>query len=187
MATKNNRRTLITKRILKESLLELMQENPISKISIKDICDLSEMSRSTFYLHYHNQFELLEDIEKEVLEKTFENLSKIDNPINTLESIEAFLNYIKEHKTTFGILLCQPENELFQKSIISSVQKHVQESAPEIDDTPLSNYLYTFVMYGSLSIIKAWIENGFAEDSHDIANLLYFSCNNIARRHPVSF
>ncbi len=77
MATKNNRRTLIKKRILKESLLELMQEKPVSKITIKDICDLSDMSRSTFYLHYQDQFELLEDIEKEVLEKTFENLRKI--------------------------------------------------------------------------------------------------------------
>jgi hypothetical protein len=48
MATKNNRRTLITKKILKESLLELMQEKPVSKITIKEICDLSEMSRSTF-------------------------------------------------------------------------------------------------------------------------------------------
>ena len=54
MAVKNNRRVLITKRILKESLLQLMKEKPISKISIKEICDLSEMSRSTFYLHYQD-------------------------------------------------------------------------------------------------------------------------------------
>ncbi|WP_026495024.1 hypothetical protein [Butyrivibrio sp. WCD3002] len=84
------------------------------------------MSRSTFYLHYQDQFELLEDIEKEVLEKTFENLSNINSPMNTMESIELFLNYVKDHGTTFGILLCQPENERFQESIISGVQKHVQ-------------------------------------------------------------
>ncbi len=51
-----------------------MQEKPVSKITIKEICDLSDMSRSTFYLHYQDQFELLKDIEKEVLEKAFENL-----------------------------------------------------------------------------------------------------------------
>ena len=45
MATKNNRRILVTKRILRESLMELMQEKSISKITIKEICDLSEMSR----------------------------------------------------------------------------------------------------------------------------------------------
>lgn len=64
MAVKNNRRTIITKKILKDSLLELMQTKPISKITIKEICGLSDMSRSTFYLHYQEQSALLEDIEK---------------------------------------------------------------------------------------------------------------------------
>ena len=91
MATKNNRRTLITKRILKESLLELMHTKPISKITIKEICDLSDMSRSTFYLHYQDQFELLEDIEKEVLKQTFQNLQALDKESTALESIEIFL------------------------------------------------------------------------------------------------
>ena len=178
MATKNNRRTIITRKILKESLLELMQKKPVSKISIKEICDLSEMSRSTFYLHYQDQFALLEDIEKEVLDKTFENLKNIDSPMNTLESIEAFLNYVKEHKTTFGILLCQPENELFQQSIISNVQKYVQQIAPEIDKNPASGYIYTFIMYGSLSVIKTWIQNNFDEDVKDLSNLIFHACQN---------
>lgn len=69
MAVKNNRRTIITKKILKDSLLELMQTKPTSKITIKEICDLSNMSRSTFYLHYQDQSALLEDIEKKVPEK----------------------------------------------------------------------------------------------------------------------
>lgn len=64
MAVKNNRRTIITKKILKDSLLELMQTKPISKITIKEICDLSDMSLSSFYLHYQGQSALLEDIEK---------------------------------------------------------------------------------------------------------------------------
>lgn len=69
MAVKNNRRKIITKKILNDSLLELMQTKPISKITIKEICDLSDMSRSTFYLHYQGQSALLEDIEKKVPEK----------------------------------------------------------------------------------------------------------------------
>lgn len=69
MAVKNNRRKIITKKILNDSLLELMQTKPISKITIKEICDLSDMSRSTFYLHYQVQSALLEDIEKKVPEK----------------------------------------------------------------------------------------------------------------------
>lgn len=69
-----------------------MQTKPISKITIKEICDLSDMSRSTFYLHYQDQFALLEDIEKEVLEKTFENLKMLDTESNSISSIEIFIH-----------------------------------------------------------------------------------------------
>ena len=98
MATKNNRRILVTKRILKESLLSLMQEKSISKITIKEICDLSEMSRSTFYLHYQAQVELLRDIENEALENSFEALNNLEGSVNTIESIESFLSYVKDKK-----------------------------------------------------------------------------------------
>lgn len=158
---------------------QVLFQKPVSKVSIKEICDLSEMSRSTFYLHYHDQFELLEDIENEVLEKTFENLKNIDSPMNTLESIEAFLNYVKKHRTTFGILLCQPENKHFQESIIQSVQSYVQASIPEIKDSDHADYVFTFIMHGSLNAIKVWIENKFDIDESELAQVIYNSCKNI--------
>ena len=142
MAVKNNRRTIITKKILKDSLLELMQTKPISKITIKEICDLSDMSRSTFYLHYQDQFSLLEDIEKEVLEKTLENLKMLDTESDSISSIEIFLNYIKDNKTTFGILLCQMETHSFQQGIMNSVQSYIQSIIPGLSDKCEEQYIF---------------------------------------------
>lgn len=179
MATKNNRRILVTKRILKESLLELMQDKPISKISIKEICDLSEMSRSTFYLHYQDQFELLKDIENDAFEKTFEALKGIDNSINTLEAIERFLNYIKANKETFGILLCQPDTEDFQMSILEKIGEYVRISVPDIHQTPNNTYLFTFVMHGCISVLRQWINEDFDLEIRVLAELIYNSCHSV--------
>ncbi|MDD6193430.1 MAG: TetR-like C-terminal domain-containing protein [Lachnospiraceae bacterium] len=179
MATKNNRRTILTKKILKDSLLELMQSKPIAKITIKEICNLSDMSRSTFYLHYQDQYELLEDIENEVLEKTFENLADMDTELNSLDSIDFFLKYVKENKTTFGILLCQSENKAFQQGIMNSVQKHVQSIIPAYYENDKEQYIYTFIMYGSLSMIVDWINSDFNIPSRELAKLIYHSCNNV--------
>ena len=178
MATKNNRRTLVTKRILRESLIELMQKKPISKITIKEICDLSEMSRSTFYLHYQDQFELLSDVENEVMDNTVKALENLSGSLNTLESIEAFLDYVKSNKETFGILLCQPETEGFQKSIIEKIANNVKASVPEIVDNKNADYLFTFIMYGSLNVLRAWIQRDFDTPIKDIANVIYYACNN---------
>lgn len=179
MATKNNRRTMITKKILKDSLLELMQKKTISKITIKEICDLSEMSRSTFYLHYPDQYALLEDIEKEVLEKTFEYLKSLDTEANSIASIEVLLNYIKENKATFGILFCQRESYDFQKSIIQKVQTYLQPTLPGLPDPFKEKYIYSFIMHGSHNIIVDWINNGFDMEPRKLADIIYHICNTI--------
>lgn len=176
MATKNNRRTIITKKILKDSLLELMQKKTISKITIKEICDLSEMSRSTFYLHYPDQYALLEDIEKEVLEKTFEYLKSLDTEANSIASIEVLLNYIKDNKATFGILFCQRESYDFQKSIIQKVQTYLRPTLPGLPDALEEKYIYSFIMHGSHSTIVDWINNGFDIESRRLADILYHIC-----------
>lgn len=181
MATKNNRRILVTKRILRESLMELMQEKSISKITIKEICDLSEMSRSTFYLHYQDQFELLSDVENEVMENTLKALENLSGSFNTNESIEAFLEYVKENKETFGILLCQTDSEDFQKTIIETIANNVKAAVPEILDNKNADYLFTFVMYGSLNVLRVWIQSGFDTPTRDLAELIYQSCNNVAK------
>ena len=179
MATKNNRRTLITKRILKESLLELMHTKPISKITIKEICDLSDMSRSTFYLHYQDQFELLEDIEKEVLKQTFQNLQALDKESTALESIEVFLSYVKDNKSIFSILLCQAETHNFRQGITKSVQSYIQSIVPKAADTNVEQYLYSFVMHGSLSVIINWINRDFDVTANKLAGIIYHTCRQV--------
>ena len=140
--------------------MELMKEKPITKITIKEICDLSEMSRSTFYLHYQDQFELLADIEEEVLENTEKALGNLGNAFGTPDSIEAYLEYIKENKETFGILLCQPETEDFQKKISGKIEVNVRNSVPEMLDNKNAKYLFTFVMHGSLSGCGVFLHAG---------------------------
>lgn len=137
------------------------------------------MSRSTFYLHYQDQYDLLNDIENDVLEKTYENLSKMDSEINSIESITYFLDYVKDNKETFGILLCNPENLHFQQTIMNNVQGYIQSVVPTYESSSLENYKYSFVMHGSLSVIVDWINNDFAITSSELAALIYHSCNKI--------
>ncbi len=179
MAIKNNRRTILTKRILKESLMELMLQKNISQISIKEICEFSDMSRSTFYLHYQDQYDLLHDVEEEALEKTFETLNNLDGAFNTIESIETLLEYIKANKETFGTLLCQSENEDFQNSLLDNIAQHIKKNIPELSNTNNEKYVFTFIMHGSLNILREWIRNNFDVPVKDLAGLIYYLCNSI--------
>ena len=95
MATKNNRRTQMTRLLLKTALTELMQQKPFSEITIKDICAQADLNRTTFYLHYTDQYALLQDIEREVQEKALDYLKNVRIAEEAPEMIEDFLQYIK--------------------------------------------------------------------------------------------
>jgi len=184
MATLHNRRTLITKRLLREALLELLQSAPITKITIKQVCDLAEMSRSTFYLHYQDQYELLKDIENEVIQKTFESLSAISRKSDMVATITAFLEYVKANQSTFGVLLCNDDNKNFQRALMLNVQEYVRSVIPSVYDKERERILYSFIMNGSLSMIVDWMESGFQMQSNELAKLIFYACNSIIRGLP---
>ena len=69
-----NRRTQMTKLLLRTALIELMQEKPITQITIRALCEKADLNRTTFYLHYTDQMALLEDVERQVMEQTVEHM-----------------------------------------------------------------------------------------------------------------
>ena len=59
---KSDRRVQYTRRTLQESLVALMQEKPLQKISVKEICARADINRSTFYVHFGSPEEVLNSI-----------------------------------------------------------------------------------------------------------------------------
>ena len=63
---KEDRRVAYTKMFLKESLLSLLQEKPIGKITPTELCRRADINRNTFYTHYESPEALLRSIEEEL-------------------------------------------------------------------------------------------------------------------------
>ena len=59
---KTDRRVKYTQKVLKESLLEILKERPIERVTVKEICDRADINRSTFYVHYGSPQELFDSI-----------------------------------------------------------------------------------------------------------------------------
>ncbi len=66
---KIDKRILYTKMVLKDALLNELKKKPYEKIGIVKLCDVAQISRSAFYLHYDCLDDLLREIIEEALEK----------------------------------------------------------------------------------------------------------------------
>lgn len=64
---KTDRRTLYTRSIIKDSLLELLEDKTFDKITVSSVCKQAEITRATFYLHYDNLSAVLDELLDEAL------------------------------------------------------------------------------------------------------------------------
>ena len=104
------RNSIRTRRMIREAFAELVsQKQDIAKITVKELVEKADISKSTFYCHYQDIYAVIEEFEKELL-------SLLDDTLNT---------YVKDHQEEFApyigkIIQHLKENENLYKKIIVS-------------------------------------------------------------------
>lgn len=177
MNTKNNQRTRLSKILLKNALMDLLSEKgSVTKISVRELCERADLNRSTFYAHYSEPKELLEEVEAELLDATREHLQKIgaENDIGAHRYLLSFLIYIKENDKPFRTLLIDagdPEfrSKFMQQSIIQFVE-NLNISFPKDQE----QYIYSYILNGSTGVIIQWMRSDYSIDENALVNLLFF-------------
>ena len=71
--TKVDRRVRKTKALLLKGLTELMEQKDVNHISVRELTDLVDLNRGTFYLHYRDIFDMVNQVEDELFQE-FDNL-----------------------------------------------------------------------------------------------------------------
>ena len=179
MDEKESRRSRMTKLLLKTALIELMQEKTFDKVTIKELCEKADLNRTTFYLHYNNQRDVLDDIEKDLMDKTSAFLKASNNTSQIVNLIEEFLKYIQNDKQTFKTMLVNNPDGNFQMEFINQSLSCISENLPVYKDQTTTGYVLSFIMHGSLSIIIKWLESDCNPEAKDIAQLLFKLSNDI--------
>lgn len=186
MARKENQRVKLTKKLLKDSLIGLMHNKPIGKITIKEVCENAEINRSTFYLYYTDQYALLAEIENELIAHAQEHLKKIDSDAGSLQYLTALLSYIQEHADIFRTLLCRQESLSFQAAFVEASFLNLKLNLSLNCSESVAGYVYNYLIMGCLSMIKQWIEAGFNLSSKDMADLIFRLSDGAASTIPDS-
>jgi len=180
MAELENRRVRMTKGLLRKSLIELMHNLPISKITIKALCENADVNRSTFYLYYADPRALLDEIENELLLRAQEHLEKIDTNPGSIPYLEALLCYISGNADIFTTLLCRQENADFQSKFVEESFRNLKLNLNLGSAGNLRDYLYNYMTMGSLAMIRQWIGSGFEPPCRDMAELMFTISNRAA-------
>ncbi len=170
---KQNRRVMMTKTLLKNSLLELMNEKPLAKITIKEICENADINRTTFYTHYSDQFALCSEIENDTIEMTNDYLKKVSSNQSKTDFLSEYLCYIKEHGKLLRTILHSSCNDSFRLRFVDISVEKLMEFDYHTDLTGSEkDYIFRYIFMGAMSVVEKWIDNDFDKSPHAMAKLI---------------
>ncbi len=182
MSSSLDRRKKYTRLVLKESFMNLLQEKPITSITIKELCELADINRSTFYSHYRDLHDLLSKIEDNIIEDLNETLYAYNYTKNeeAIQMTEKLLEYLAENRATFQILFSEHGNPTFQKKVMMVAHTHLLKSLNgKKKNIPFnSEFLSIYIANGSIHVVQHWLKHELKESPKEIAEIITKLANN---------
>ena len=162
---KEDRRVRRTKKLLTQALTQLLQEKQINEITVKELTDLADMNRGTFYLYYKDMFDMLEKIEDgmfEALDAIISLHEHDDVSQQTKPILLDLFDFIEENQEMCRVLL-SPHGDM---NFLHRLNEVVREKC-------LKAWHYSFVVFGCAGIIRAWVNRNCPESAEKMAEMAY--------------
>ena len=156
----------ITKRVIRESFLQLLNEKPLGKITVKDITDRCGVNRNTFYYHYQDIPELVEEIcsmQVDRIIQDYPSLTSIEECLDTamkviLDNKRAVMHiYNSDNRSTYVNSLWR----ICEYMVSTYVNTVFSDSQLSDEDRSLIIRYHKCECFG---MILDWISTGMKED-----------------------
>lgn len=176
---KEDRRVRRTKKLLTQALTQLLQEKQINEITVKELTDLADMNRGTFYLYYKDMFDMLEKIEDgmfEALDAIISLHEHDDVSQQTKPILLDLFDFIEENQEMCRVLLSPHGDMNFLHRLNEVVREKCLKAWPDIRKEKGEadfDYHYSFVVFGCAGIVRAWVNRNCPESAEKMAEMAY--------------
>jgi len=175
MTTRIDRRILRTRQLLHEVFLDLAMENGMDSITVKELTDRAGLNRGTFYLHYQDIQDFVEQIKNEILEGFYSIIKKLGQDINRQKPFEAPppsgyvrpFEYVATHKRFFQVFMGPNGDESFGFRMTQLIREQFHRSYRSFNSEGLNeipakqHYLFAYLASAYVGTIHYWIQRNF--------------------------
>jgi len=165
--TKVDPRIIRTRQLIKDAFIDLLQEMDLNKITVNRIAERATVNRVTFYLHYRDIQDMMENMAKEMGEK----LGLIMRDSTTYKSIEEtdsvkllnLLEHIAENAKFYKVVLASTKTPIFTEQLLKIITETITKRR-EVDSLHIKTDIQKdiIIWYGSSALIGtiiSWLRN----------------------------
>jgi len=175
MAKKVDRRIQKTRKAIKKSFIELLNETNLGDMSVNDIAERADINRGTFYLHYEDKFDLFEKYANELLNELTSvirqsNQEKAENEVadNEMNTYVLFFKHFQAYDSFYKPILSFKGGPYFYRRFLEVIKDYYLQEYNNLLEysekkTPDKEILINFVAHAHLGIINNWLQKDMKE------------------------
>lgn len=177
MEEKIDRRIIRTKQQIRQALIELLSEKGENNISVRELAQRANINRGTFYIHYKDTHDLVEQLVDEAVKKLL-GVCKRHPPAQTPRESYPFLTDLFETLQSdpqlFSILLETTGSHAYSERICVTIQENFLDDLLSVfysADPKQRQVASGFIVSGCLHEALNWLEHGMKESPDEMAYL----------------
>lgn len=174
---RENQRVVITKRMLKESILKILKEKELDSISVAELCREAGVNRATFYRHYEIPKDVVIEIQRDLYKELKQQINIPKSPEDIHTVIEKLCLFFNERRELIRIFIRNNSDV----DIINFMNEIYGEVTKEYGRTDLLNrlsqediqFLTLYNVGGSYFVFKNWIMGSIRKSPQEMADYVY--------------
>lgn len=146
-----------TRRHIVTAFLELRAQKPLERITIKDLAARAEINKATFYLHFHDIYDLSDTVERDIVSSVIAHIQKPENLVfQPSQAIRELTDAYLAQKERIDVVFSGEQRPHLVKLIEESIRQRLYEKYPQWKDDLDTNIMLSYCIYGSY---HAFMEN----------------------------
>lgn len=179
-----DRRVLRTKEAIREAFISLIEKKGFEALTVTDITMQANINRGTFYLHYRDKYDLLEQIEAEIiryvekllLQANSLKLEEYQTADQPLPAMVTMFEYLKENASLMKAILGLKGGIAFQDQVRNAAERNLKLGLM-VGMKPVRflvprEYVIAYVISAHIGVIQEWLQNGCVETTREMALIL---------------
>ncbi len=178
MSGTEDRRVRKTKQAMYDALALLLSEKPLNSISVREIAELADINRGTFYLHYRDVYDMVDQLQEEIFERFNSIVDSHESDSNSEEELFPFLeelfSLLRDNARLARVLIGKNGNAAFVDKLKQTVRDKCFANARKalgVKDVERFDYFYQYIVSGCIGIFSAWLNGGMRDTPTEMALL----------------
>lgn len=173
MQKRNDRRSERTRKLLIDTMFSLLKKHTFENINVNDICAAAAVSRTTFYIHFADKYQLVVDCIGEFQDR----IGQITATGDFSDMIEKTISAIDHEKAVFYNLFTGKENRELENLLLGflieqcALELREQQQAGVTFSVP-ADVVALFFGYGIAGLIVRWVTGKLAATKEEIVRYL---------------